>query len=220
MTSVLVGLSLVALCAIAFGVLLAGGQTGTATASTDLHSAQPHPTVTVPATVPAHHVFPVVGRVSYAHTHLTYPATDVIAACGSPVRSVVNGIVLELSRTDSYDPAVDDGATRGGLFVSVLGDDGVRYYGSHLSAVATALAAGDRVRAGQIIGAVGHTGHAGVCHLHFGISPPCGRVGDWWVRRGVIWPWSYLDSWRTGGELSPVAEVASWQRKHGCPTAP
>jgi len=28
------------------------------------------------------------------------------------------------------------------------------------------------------------------------------------VRRGEIWPWKYLDAWRTGAQTSPVDEVA------------
>jgi peptidoglycan LD-endopeptidase LytH len=76
------------------------------------------------------------------------------------------------------------------------------------------------VVAGQRLGLVGRTGDAGACHLHFGISPPCTKVGDWWIRRGVIWPWSYLDSWRAGGSKSPVTEIATWKAQNGCPTKP
>jgi peptidoglycan LD-endopeptidase LytH len=164
-------------------------------------------------------VFPVAGLTSYGHTHHDYPATDIMAACGSTVRAATDGVVLEVNRVDRYDPTVNDGATRGGLFVSLLGNDGVRYYGSHLRAVAAGLGAGVRVTAGQKIGEVGRSGDASACHLHFGVSPPCARTGDWWVRRGVIWPWSYLDSWRRGGTSSPVATVTAWQGSHGCPAS-
>lgn len=105
--------------------------------------------------------------------------------------------------------------------MSLLGDDGVRYYGSHLSELATGLDAGVRVRAGQQVGRVGKTGNANnVCHLHFGISPPCDRTEDWWTRRGVVWPARYLDAWRDRTNRSPVDEVTAWQRKHRCPPAP
>lgn len=30
------------------------------------------------------------------------------------------------------------------------------------------------------------------------------------MRRGVIWPHPYLDAWRQGDQLSPVAEVDAW----------
>jgi murein DD-endopeptidase MepM/ murein hydrolase activator NlpD len=164
------------------------------------------------------YVFPVsAANVSYHPTHAAYPATDLFAACGAPVVAVTDGTVLEVSRVDRFVKGRPDGPFNGGLFTSVLGDDGVRYYGSHLTTVNTGIEAGVRVRAGQRLGTVGHTGNASnVCHLHFAISPPCARTGDWNVRRGVVWPAPYLDSWRRQGSRSPVDEVAAWQRRHNC----
>jgi murein DD-endopeptidase MepM/ murein hydrolase activator NlpD len=159
----------------------------------------------------------VVGAATYSHTHHEYPASDIIANCGLPVRAVTDGVVLEVSRVDTWNPTTNLGVARGGLSVSILGDDGVRYYGSHLSAIADGVDAGSRVAAGDEIGRVGRTGDASVCHLHFGISPPCARTGDWAIRRGVIWPWPYLDSWRAGTSGSPAGEVAGWLTRHRCP---
>jgi murein DD-endopeptidase MepM/ murein hydrolase activator NlpD len=168
------------------------------------------------------YAFPVRGRpASYGTTHSGYPATDIFADCGRPVVAVTDGVVLEVSRVDRYDPRRDDPALRGGMAVSLLGDDGVRYYGSHLSAVTSGVRAGVRVRVGQRIGSVGHTGRAsGVCHLHFGVSAPCARAGDWWIRRGVINPARFLDAWRAGRALSPAATVTAWRRANGCPPEP
>jgi murein DD-endopeptidase MepM/ murein hydrolase activator NlpD len=178
------------------------------------------PTGSEPAT-DVRRVFPVAGRADYGHTHHDYPATDIFAACGSPVRAAVDGVILEVSRTDRFDINHPLGPDKGGLSISIKGDDGVRYYGAHLSGIAPGIDAGIRVRAGTQLGQVGHTGNAsGVCHLHFGLSPLCATTADWWVRRGVVYPWKYLDSWRAGGNLSPVDEVAAWQRDHGCPSAP
>jgi peptidoglycan LD-endopeptidase LytH len=181
--------------------------------------ASPGPT---PTRSPARlrYVFPVGGKVSYAHTHHDYPATDIIAACGSPVVAVTDGVVLEVNRKDTYNASVDDGAKRGGLFISILGDDGVRYYGSHFRMLLPGIDARVRVKAGDQLGEVGDTGDAGACHLHFGISPVCARTADWWIRRGVIWPWSYLDTWRRGDPVSPASEVTVWNAKNGCPGAP
>lgn len=181
-------------------------------------AASPTPSPTV---APVRYVFPVRGKTSYARTHHDYQASDVMAPCGATVVAVTDGVVLEVSRVDKWDSKTDRGADRGGLSVSFLGDDGVRYYGSHFSAIDPLIRAGERVQAGQVLGKVGRTGLAGACHLHFGISAVCARTGDWWIRRGVIWPWRYLDSWRKNGARSPVAEITAWQTRPGCtPTPP
>ncbi len=180
---------------------------------------KPKPKPTVQGT-PGVFVFPVVGKVSYAHVHHDYPATDIIANCGDEVRAATSGVILEVTRVDKWKASVNAGATRGGLSVSIKGDDGVRYYGSHLEEINSNIQPGVRVTAGEPLGKVGQTGDAGVCHLHFGLSPVCKGVGDWWIQRGVIWPWSYLDSWRAGGDKSPVAAIKAWQKANGCPTHP
>jgi murein DD-endopeptidase MepM/ murein hydrolase activator NlpD len=168
------------------------------------------------------YVFPVVGHNSYAHKHSEYPASDIIAKCGLPVVAAVDGVVLEVSREDLWHQGVKSRATRGGMFVSIRGDDGIRYYGAHLSEVTAGIDAGVRVSAGQRIGSVGRTGRAGACHLHFGISPVCAGTDDWWIRRGVIWPWPYLDTWKSKkiANRSPRKEIAAWSTKHGCPPEP
>ncbi|MEV4343713.1 M23 family metallopeptidase [Actinoplanes sp. NPDC049596] len=173
-------------------------------------------TAAAPTTVK--YVFPVkASNVDYHPTHSKYPATDIFADCGEPVVATTSGVVLEISLKDVYVKGSPDGPNNGGLSVSLLGDDGVRYYGSHLSKVQTGITKGVRVTAGQLLGKVGHTGNAnGVCHLHYGISPSCAKVGDWKVRRGVVWPATFLDSWRKKGQKSPVATVAAWNRSHNC----
>lgn len=166
----------------------------------------------------ARYVFPVspVEGASYAQVHHDYPATDISAVCGAAVLGPTSGVVDEVSLVDIWSPDTDDPAVRGGLSVSVVGDDGVRYYSSHLLDVAPGLEAGSRVAAGDVIGHVGDTGNAAAtgCHLHLGISPPCGP-GDWSVRRGTVYPWPYLDAWRAGRQDSPAGEVAGWLAAHG-----
>jgi murein DD-endopeptidase MepM/ murein hydrolase activator NlpD len=161
------------------------------------------------APTPARHRFPVAGcRVSYAHVHHDYPATDIMAARGCRFVSPVDGRVDEVSRVDRWDGSTDRGADRGGRSVSVVGVDGVRYYGSHLEWVAPGIAPGVPVRAGQLLGRVGNSGSArgGPTHLHFGLSWPS-RPGVWWLRRGVLYPWPYLDAWRAGRNLSPARAI-------------
>ncbi|MFW2336004.1 M23 family metallopeptidase [Ilumatobacter sp.] len=148
-------------------------------------------------------------RAGWSATHSTYPATDVFSGCGASLVSPVWGTVLEVRRVDSYDPAVDDPATRGGRTVSILGFDGVRYYLAHFDTIVDGLDVGDEVALGQELGTMGDTGRTSACHLHFAISPPCPDT-EWSVRRGVIWPYVYLNAWRRGEQLSPAAEVGRW----------
>ncbi|HEX8134740.1 MAG TPA: M23 family peptidase, partial [Actinomycetes bacterium] len=109
----------------------------------------PAPTTTGPATttpattLPAepaaavHYRFPVAGcQASYGRSHHDYPATDIFAARGCAFVAPVDGRVDEVSSTDRWSPASNRGADRGGRSVSIVGVDGVRYYGSHLEAVA------------------------------------------------------------------------------------
>lgn len=163
--------------------------------------------------------FPVRGSTSYVRAHHDYPATDIFAGCGRRAVSPVDGVVLELSRRDRWDPATNLGAQRGGKFVSIRGRDGVRYYLSHFAGIRNVVRPGLRVRAGQHIAWVGHTGSARStpCHVHFGLSPVCKGTGQWWVRRGVVAPYRFLRSWEQGGNRSPAGAVAAWQRDHGCP---
>jgi peptidoglycan LD-endopeptidase LytH len=186
-------------------------------------SASPTPKKTTtkpPATAPrsVKYVFPVkASNVAFHPTHAKYPATDIFADCGRPVVATTSGVVLEVSRTDEYVKGKPDGPLNGGLSVAILGDDGVRYYGSHLSKIQSGIKPGGRVAAGQQLGKVGKTGNANnVCHLHYGISPPCARTGDWKVRRGVVWPATYLTSWRKNGNKSPAAKVAAWKKANNC----
>jgi murein DD-endopeptidase MepM/ murein hydrolase activator NlpD len=195
--------------------------TGAAPSRSPSPSAKPKATPTATASARSlTYVFPVIGRSTYGHSHHDYPATDIITACGNRFVAVADGTILAVRRVDTWKPSVNAGATRGGLSVSLLGDDGVRYYGSHLSSIGPAIRAGARVRAGETLGRTGDTGDASACHLHFGISPPCARVGDWWIQRGTIYPWPYLDAWRAGRNKSAVAAVAAWKATHGCPKKP
>jgi peptidoglycan LD-endopeptidase LytH len=173
-----------------------------------------------PAVATGKYVFPLIGKSGYAHTHHGYPATDIIANCGLTAVSPVDGTVLEVNRVDTWTKKVNAGATRGGLSVSILGVDGVRYYLSHFSAIDAGIDAGVPVTAGQPIAKVGRTGDAGACHIHFGLSPACAKTGDWWIRRGVLYPWPYLDAWRAHQAKSPAAEIAAWLATNGCPTKP
>ena len=182
----------------------------------------PLPSSTRRASPAARYVLPVRGcQVSYGRSHHDYPATDIFAAKGCAFVAPVDGVVDEVGRNDRWSAATNHGADRGGRFVSVVGVDQVRYYGSHLQSVAPGIAAGVRVRAGQVLGRVGNSGNAaGISpHLHFGLSWPT-RPGIWWIRRGVIYPWPYLDSWRAGGNRSPAQAIRAAQTAAGSDVPP
>lgn len=155
------------------------------------------------------YVFPVIGcTVKYVKAHHDYPATDILAKKGCTVVAVTNGVVEYVALKDLWSGKTNLGEDRGGLSIAIIGDDGVRYYGSHFSKIEAGIDVGVRVVAGQKIGEVGNTGSArGTSpHLHFGISWPTTPT-DWKIRRGKISPFLYLNAWKSGIDKSPVAEV-------------
>jgi hypothetical protein len=188
-----------------------------ATTSATVPAVPAVPAVTALSPAPTgRYVFPIQsGKVAYGHTHGVYPATDMIAKCGLTVVAPTDATVTEVRRVDSWNPKHDNPALRGGESVTMLGTDGVRYYGSHLQNIRADLAAGMSVQAGEAIAQVGQTGDArlSTCHLHFGISPPCPGT-EWKVRRGAIYPWPYLDAWKAGRPLSPAAAVNAYVVAH------
>jgi murein DD-endopeptidase MepM/ murein hydrolase activator NlpD len=149
----------------------------------------------------------------WATTHHDYPATDIFVRCGAAIVSPVNGVVVESRRVDSYVRSIDNPARRGGRSVTIVGDDGVRYYMAHFQSIDAGIEPGVRVGSGQRLGLMGMSGDASACHVHFGISPPCPDK-EWSVRRGEIWPYPYLNDWRAGGQRSPVAEIEQWVAGH------
>ena len=155
-------------------------------------------------------------NVAWVGDHHDYPATDIFAACGSVAVSPATGTVVHVRRDDRYVRGVDNPALRGGRSVAILGDDGVRYYMSHFASIDAETVVGARVVAGQRIAILGQSGDAGGCHIHFGLSPDCPQL-EWSVRRGVIWPYPYLNEWRAGRNRSPAPEIAAWSAAH--PTA-
>jgi murein DD-endopeptidase MepM/ murein hydrolase activator NlpD len=172
-----------------------------------------------PAQAAPVYIFPVADcAVNYARAHHDYAATDILAKKGCKFVSPVNGVIDEVNRTDLWSGKTNLGIDRGGLYVSIIGEDGVRYYGSHLTSIVTSIQPGVVVKAGQLLGKVGATGSArGTSpHLHFGISwPTPTQPNVWWVRRGVVLPWKYLDAWKSGKDLSPVKAIAAALTKNG-----
>lgn len=88
----------------------------------------------------------------------THEGFDLVARCGTPLVAATTGKVARAG----YDPVLY------GHYL-LLGGQGERFY-AHLRRPA-AVSRGDRVWAGQRVGAVGKTGNARTvgCHLHFEI---------------------------------------------------
>ncbi|SFJ59263.1 Murein DD-endopeptidase MepM and murein hydrolase activator NlpD, contain LysM domain [Streptosporangium canum] len=156
------------------------------------------------------YAFPVKDcRVTYESRLLVLPKTTVWAAKGCSFVSPVNGVVHEVNTKNRWKRSTDRGADREGRFVSVIGDDGVRYLGGHLDRVTPGIVPGTRVSAGQVLGQVGNSGNARytASNLYFAISWKT-EPSLWWVRRGMVRPWNYLDAWLNGNRtLSPKDEM-------------
>ncbi|MFP5487964.1 MAG: peptidoglycan DD-metalloendopeptidase family protein [Acidimicrobiia bacterium] len=109
-------------------------------------------------------VCPVQGTSAYGDTWgaprsggRRHQGTDMLAPTGTPLQAVIGGMAAHRSNS------------LGGITISLLGDNGNRYYYAHLSAYEGLPG---RVEQGQVIGYVGDTGNAtGVPHLHFEIRP-------------------------------------------------
>jgi murein DD-endopeptidase MepM/ murein hydrolase activator NlpD len=183
-----------------------GGATESPAPSTNPATSSPPTSTTLEPPQPPEYVFPFSGRnVSYPNSHHTYPAADIFG-CGAIVLAPTSGTIVQTRLVDLWDPATNNPAHRGGLYVTLRGDDGVRYYFAHLESVA--VRPGQSVAPGTTLGIMGATGNArnSVCHTHFGISRPC-PWAEWQVRRGEIWPQKYLDDWRNGGNASPTLQI-------------
>jgi murein DD-endopeptidase MepM/ murein hydrolase activator NlpD len=174
-------------------------------------------TTLTPAQAAPVYLFPIAGcEANYARAHHDYAATDILTKAGCRFVAPIDGVVDEVNRTDLWKGKTNLGIDRGGLYVSIIGVDGVRYYGSHLRSIPLSIQPGLAVKAGRLLGTIGSTGSArGTApHLHFGISWPT-AANIWWVRRGEVLPWKYLDAWKAGKDLSPVKEVNARKLKVG-----
>lgn len=104
---------------------------------------------------------------------------DLFAKCGTRLAAAQGGRV----RFAGYHP-------RSGNYVIVSGRDGFDYGYMHLQSPAL-VRTGQKVFTGQLIGAVGDTGNANGCHLHFELWTAPG-----WYRGGKpIDPLPLLRSW-------------------------
>ena len=122
-----------------------------------------------------------------------YPGIDIFCKRGAVFVAPVSGVIEDIQRTDEWDRKTKDPDKKGGRWVSLLGDDGFRYYGSHLERVPDNINVGQRVKGGDVLGYMGNSGNAKgtPVHLHFGISSATAPY-SWKTRRGEIEPYYFL----------------------------
>jgi murein DD-endopeptidase MepM/ murein hydrolase activator NlpD len=134
----------------------AGGRTGGGGAGTNPRGAGAGYTDVI--------ICPIVGGSAYGDTWgaprsggRRHQGVDMLAPTGTPLQAVISGTVAHRDNR------------LGGITISLLGDNGNRYYYAHLVGYEGEPG---RVEQAQVIGYVGDSGNAtGVPHLHFEIRP-------------------------------------------------
>jgi hypothetical protein len=135
------------------------------------------------------HKFPVRGRHDFgggeavfgtARAGHSHQGQDVFAPCGTPMVAARGGRVVFRAWHGNA-----------GNYVVIRGQgNGVDYVYMHLEAPSS-VARGERVRTGQAIGAVGATGNARGCHLHFEL-------------------WSAPGWYEGGSPFDPLPSLRAW----------
>ena len=119
-----------------------------------------------------------------------HDAIDIMANEGTPVIAATDGTVEKLFLSPGG----------GGITAYVRSpDQRWTYYYAHLQGYAPGLAEGQKVKRGQVLGRVGHTGNANPegPHLHFAINQM--RSGEKWHQGTPINPYPLLAGKRTSG---------------------
>ena len=120
----------------------------------------------------------------------THDAIDIMAPEGTPVVAAADGTVEKLFFSKGG----------GGITAYVRSPDTRwTYYYAHLQGYAPGLAEGQKVRRGQLVGRVGHTGNANPAgpHLHFAINRM--EPGQSWWQGSPINPYPLLAGKKTSG---------------------
>jgi murein DD-endopeptidase MepM/ murein hydrolase activator NlpD len=114
---------------------------------------------------------------------LFHDGVDMASFCGAPVGAAHDGVVLAAGRNFDnfigwvgdlrpYYHRLDVRHTWGDLPNVVVIDDGNGYRSIYAHFRDVTVRPGERVRAGQLIGHEGRTGHASGCHVHYGLFSP------------------------------------------------
>ncbi len=120
-------------------------------------------------------IFPVQGRCGYADTFgyarsggRAHLGTDIIAPAGNLIYAVADGRITKIY--------ADYPGSLAGNGVQLTTADGTYYFYAHMTGINTGIAVGVPIKAGQVLGTVGHTGDTTVNHLHFEVHPKGGSA--------------------------------------------
>lgn len=111
---------------------------------------------------------------------------DLASWCGGPVRAAHDGVVLSSGRLfdefaghrgnlAAYNARLTARHKWLDLPIVIVTDDGNGYRSIYAHFLRVVVHEGDVVKAGQLIGAEGATGHATGCHLHYALFSPAER---------------------------------------------
>ncbi|MBR0682401.1 M23 family metallopeptidase [Roseomonas eburnea] len=112
-----------------------------------------------------------------------HPGVDIRAPIGSAVRAASGGTVVFAGRYYAY-----------GIMLEIEHQDGTRARYAHLARIDRDVRVGERIMAGQVIGAVGRTGRSTGPHLHVELRRD-GRPTD-------PWPWLTRTACTDGIEIA------------------
>jgi murein DD-endopeptidase MepM/ murein hydrolase activator NlpD len=125
----------------------------------------------------------------------THDGIDLATFCGDRIVAAHDGVVLAAGRDylsaigwrgdlAPYRRWLDSHSAWSDLPITVVIDDGDTYRTIYAHFSRILVAVGQHVRAGQLLGYEGRTGHATGCHLHFGVFSPIEPAT--WTLRGDI----------------------------------
>ncbi len=114
---------------------------------------------------------------------LFHDGLDIATNCGDRVKAAHDGVVLTAGRDyvdflgwqgdlTAFKKRFSTPKWKSGLPIVIVIDDGNGYRSIYGHESKVAVKAGQHVKAGQVIGYEGATGHATGCHVHFGLFSP------------------------------------------------
>ena len=173
---------------------------------------------------------PVDGGFIVVDGERIHDGIDIATFCGDYVRSAHDGVVLYAGR--SYEPYLGHDAptddfyaqlkkkklTKKALAIVVVIDDGNGYRSLYAHLGQADVDAGQVVKAGDLLGLEGATGHATGCHLHYGLIRMDGAYVP--IAGELIRKWHYPE--RTRERIDPlrVFNLFDVQAPHEVPGRP